>query len=444
MAKKNNTKATKEPKKTLATATAKPVETKKEEKKEEKPAVKPEEKPKATVQDPPKAEEKPVDKNPEPIVPEVVDPKEEEKKEEDKVPSISAGLNKIANGDRIDHNHAIDLMKMVHTEYVGNPDTPEHLRSAMKTQFDAMTLVELMFYNSQLANDFQQLGVKVKESMFIEMEKVAREVFGISLKGLPDPKNDKQMIINFDESMPKDLKETVAKDQKASKLEIPEPDINMSEADKLTVLRTILSQIGSGIGSNITNSIEWSRKAFGFQDDEKKAVILANILSHDFRTTLTKAITEMSYGKLSKDHTVLGVHALLKKWLPTYSDEEVAELVNVCIAYKAQANIKDYKNNTDQNVDLDKELALLTDYVTCGCDATILKGIEDNAESVVTDYKAHNMKFAVNTKSIRNLLAITYGNSDSILKEKIQQIAKCYANPIKRLSNYVDKSAYNA
>ena len=264
MAKKNNTKATKESKKTLATATAKPVETKKEEKKEEKPPTTPEEKPKATVQDLPKAEEKPVDKNPEPIVPEVVDPKEEEKKEEDKVPSISAGLNKIANGDRIDHNHAIDLMKMVHTEYVGNPDTPEHLRSAMKTQFDAMTLVELMFYNSQLANDFQQLGVKVKESMFIEMEKVAREVFGISLKGLPDPKNDKQMIINFDESMPKDLKETVAKDQKASKLEIPEPDINMSEADKLTVLRTILSQVGSGIGSNITNSIEWSRKAFGF------------------------------------------------------------------------------------------------------------------------------------------------------------------------------------
>lgn len=422
---------------------------------EEKPTEQIIEQAKETGEFPPKEEGKEPEvvnkpttiKNPEPIIPEEVVEKQEEK--EDNIPSISSGLNRIANGERIDHNHAIDLMKMIHTEHVANPSTPPELAKAMKTQFDGMALVELMFYNAQVERDFQQLGVKVDNTMFVQMEKVARELFGITLKGLPALDNPKQMVINFPESIPEKDKVIAREDVKAKEkvLSIPEPNINMPEKEKLTVVRAILSQIGSGIGANIDNSIEWYRKAFGFKDDEKKSVIFANILSRDFRTTLTNAITNMVFGKQSSDHSILGVHALLHKWLPSYSDAEIAEITQVCLAYKAYANQKDYLERTGSKENLDdavnRELSIISENLLKGCNEKVIDAILKSEETVVVGDKESGLN-AIKAADLRKNLITSYGDSDSILKDKLAEIVKYYAKPIARLSNYVDKSAYNS
>ena len=316
MAKKTKTKETK---KTLATkGLAAPIKNAEEVKVEEvKDQVEEAKKtgdfpPSTTEPEPPKTPEAPVDpeppqvKNPEPITPEVVEP-EEKKKEETPVPSISAGLSKLAKGDRLDHNHSVDLMKMVHEAYVGNPATPPQLAKAMKQQFDAMALVELMFYNAQLEADFQQLGVKVNQAQFTQMEQLARDMFGITL----DPK---QMIINFPESIPQNLKEVVKSDLKAKEKmpEIPEPDPNMPEEKKQEVLKAIMVPQKKGIGYNIATLIEWARKAYNFDEKEKKATILASILQKSSRSILTECLKGMPYGKLHSHHSILPAHALLQ------------------------------------------------------------------------------------------------------------------------------------
>lgn len=384
----------------------------------------------------------PASKNPEPITPEVVEDKEK-KKEEKPIPSISAGLNKLANGDRLDHNHAVDLMKMVHEGFVVNPATPPELGKAMKRQFDTMALVELMFYNAQVENDLQQLGIKVNTEQFAEIERIARESFGIPLKGLPVADNPKQLMINFSESIPEPVKEQVKKDVSAAKEEVPKPDVNLPETTKLKALRTIFSQIGGGIGNNLNRGIDWGRIAFGFDDKEKKSVVLAKLLSNDFRTTLTNGLSGMVKGKLGHDHSVIGAHAVLHQWLPTYADQDIAEIVQVCLAYKEEANCKDYAEKTGKKLNLDNSLALMSRDVIAGCASQVIDGILNNKDQVIVDYADKLGKVAVNTVAIRKSMVASYGDSDQILKDKLQEIAKYYVKPIMRLSKYIDKSAYS-
>lgn len=399
--------------------------------------------------EPPKTPEAPADpeppqvKNPEPITPEVVEP-EEKKKEETPVPSISAGLSKLAKGDRLDHNHSVDLMKMVHEAYVGNPATPPQLAKAMKHQFDAMALVELMFYNAQLEADFQQLGVKVNQAQFTQMEQLARDMFGITLKGLPAPEDPKQMIINFPESIPQEIKTTVKEDLKAkSKMpEIPEPDPKMPEDQKVTAMRAIMAVTGKGIGNNIDSLVEWARKAYSFDAKERKATVLAFILQKDFKTTLTNCMKGLVYGKLNKCHSVLPAHALLHNWLPRYTDEEISEIVRVSLAYKEESAVKEFKERTGRDASIDNGLALLHRDILAGNAKTVADAVLKNIPEVVVQYPDKTGSVRVDTAAVRNSLITYYG--ESIVKDKIQELVKYYVKPLARLAKYVDKSAYSA
>lgn len=455
MAKKNQSKTVKESKKTLASKVEATKVVKENVNAEVEAAKKTGEfPPKPEVQqEPVKTPEAPVEvqelvitpKNEEPIIPETVEQTKPKKKEEDTIPSISAGLNKLANGDRIDHNHSIDLMKMIHSEYVTNPATTPELGKAMKKQFDAMAMIELMFYNAQLENDLQQLGVKVNKEQFAQMEGIARSMFGISLKGLPAPDDPNQLVINFPESVPQPVKEQVKKDLKAKKevTEIPEPDVNLPKAVKLKTLQAIFSQTGRGIGNNIQKGIDWGKIAFGFNKDERDAVVLANLLSNDFRTTLTNGLTGMVRGKLNSDHSIIGAHAILHQWLPNYSDQDLAEIAQVCLSYKEEANVKDYKERTGKEISLDNGLTLLSRDMLAGCSSNVIDAILNKKEQVVVDYPDGTGKLAINTAAIRKSLVCVYGDSDNLLKDKLNDIVKYYVKPIMRLAKYVDKSAYS-
>lgn len=450
LADKKTTKATTKP--AVETKEKTPaVEAPKEEKKEEKPAATEAPKAEETKKDKtPKKEES--SKKPEVIIPEEVklEEKKPDKPKEEAMTgdlSVSRGLYKAAGGARMDPNHAVDLMKMIREDYVTNPDaskeTPQ-LAIAMTNQYGMMKLLAIMQYNAQVEEDLQTLGVKATLPQFQEIEALAKQTLGIQLKALPIPGNDKQLIIDFANSnIPADVKADAKKDAKAAKEEIPEPDANMPEADKLAALRTIFSQ-HNGIGNNLTIAIEWARKAFSFEATERKSVILANIVDKGAGSSMINCLRGMTLGKLNAEHSLLGAHAILKTWCPSYEDKEIAEIMQVLSTMAIEKRVNDWneKAGPDKKSTLEGELAAVHRQILAGSAANVINAILNKKESAITKIKEDSLEIAINTASIRKSLISAYGDSDSLLKDKLNEIVQYYAKPIMRLSNYVDKSAY--
>lgn len=428
------------------TSTAK--EEKKEEEQPQKPAQsdqpKEDTKPEAPKSDKDDGKKKKTQKNAEDIIDaEVVDPADDPKNNEKPVPSIGSSLLQMHNGDRISHNHAIDLMKMIHTEYLSDPSAPKEQTKVMRKQFDVMALTELMYYNAQVESDMQQLGIQVTKDQFVEVERVAREILGITLKGLPLKENPNQLLLNFSESVPEDQKQVAKADVEAAKLEVPDPDPKMSDKQKEEVIRTIFSKLKCGIGGNLISGLDWAKKAYSMEN-ESYPVVLAKVLTNDLRTTLTNSCSGMIKGKLNTDHSILGAHAMLRKWVPNLPDSEIANILKVFLSYKCDIVIKDWNEKTGDRPTIDKELELVNREFLNGCTEKVIDAIINKKDKVVTELDKGLGKLVVDTDNIRKNFVIAYGDSDSIIAEKVKEIAKYYVKPIMRLSAYVDKSAYSA
>lgn len=420
-----------------------PKETK-EEKSKEKPAT---EAPKAETKEKKTSKKEKSGEKEEVLIPEEIKPEERKQGGISSEVSISHVLNKSAGGAKIDPNHAIDLMKMVREDYVSNPDVKKEnpeLAGVMVKQYEMMKFLAILQYNAQVEEDFQKLGVKVTMPQFKEMEIIARQTLGIQLKSLPIPGNDKQLLIDFEGSeIPKEVKEAARKEAKAAKLEIPEPDAKLPEAEKLTVLRTIFAQ-RNGIGNNLAAAIEWARKAFSFEETERKSVILANIVNKGAGANMINCLRGMTIGKLNSDHSLLGAHALLKAWCPTYSDKEIAEIMQVLSTMAIEKKIQDWNEKADpgRKTTLDKELEAVHRQIIAGSTETIINAILNKKDKAITKVKENSIEIAVDTASIRKSMVAAYGDSDNLLKDKLNEIVQYYVKPIMRLSNYVDKSAY--
>ena len=64
-------------------------------------------------------------------------------------------------------------------------------------------------------------------------------------------------------------------------------------------------------------------------------------------------------------------------------------------------------------------------------------------EEATLEYEDRKGFITIHPKAIRRTLEAAYGDSENILKDKMEEIAKYYVKPIMRLSSYVDKSAYS-
>ena len=148
-----------------------------------------------------------------------------------KVTSLGAALSSAGGStDRIDKNHAIDLAKMVYQEYVNNPDTPSSIRQTAKKQFDVMTGVALLQYFTQLEEDFENLGVRIKPHMREQAENVLTNYLGVKVK--TTAQDDGQLLLQFEE-IPTETRKTAAQDNKAKEKPIPEPSPELPEKEKL-------------------------------------------------------------------------------------------------------------------------------------------------------------------------------------------------------------------
>lgn len=409
-------------------------------------APKPDEKPAEVVEnketkDKPQVKDEKTKTEGEVIVPEVVKP---ESVAITTSTSLGGMLGSDGSKDRIDKNHAIELMGIIRNEYLTNPETPEKVKKAMKRQFDVMTSVALVQYFTQLEGDFQTMGVRINAEMREQAERVLGEYLGIKVKYMQANDNSRQLVLEFKE-VPEEVKENARKDAAAAKEEIPEPDPNMPAADKLKALRTIFSQ-KEGIGKNFLQGIEWGRKAFSFSKEEKKAVVLANLIKSGADATLLTCIKGMVGGKLNTEHSILGAHALLKGWCPSVSDAEIAELIQVIVSINSEKKLKEWNERVGDNLKttLEKELSAVTlNILTANADKAIdaiLKGKDDEVTVMNAD---QNGFITIHPSAIYKTLVSTYGDSPNILKDKVAELVKYYAKPIARFADYVDKSAYS-
>lgn len=421
---KNETTKTSEATATEQKSEDKPVETKKEEK------------PKTKQSSRTSVKEKIEEVDAEVIEP-VVTPK-----------TISSSLNKIASGDRIDRNHGVELMSMIHKQYVSNPDAPEQLKKSMEQQFDAMAFIHLYHWNEQTKNDFAEAGVKVNAEMFDAMSDAVANALGIKLVGLPVKEDPKQMKIDFEATMkgaPEESKKVVEATSKTKQItEVPKYDSSMTEEQVIENIRAIMSMHtgANGMGNNLVNAIEFARAAFGLKDAQP-AEILAMILTKlDTPHVLINSFRAMAYGSIQKWEMPFVSHArFMQKLKPfSYTDTQVADIVRLFLANAMTENAKGNEESLKST-----ETAYETLFKAFN-DAKINEIMEvtknSKKEVSLSAIKGLSMNGKpLDCKGMFQTIKDAYGDlSDKLLKKQLQTIAALYMKPIGTVADYTKLS----
>lgn len=406
---------------------------------------------KAAEKDKPKVDIKPKAEKVETVVAEEVKVEDPKNKPVD----IGKGLLEAGGNDRISHDSGITLMKMFADEFVKDDTLSEPARKAAKTYYRGLLMSEILLYGAQVEADMQTFGVRVNRDVFNALQEEAKSMWGIELKALPDKKNDQQMVIDFTGSnIPKEVKEAAKADANARTevAEIPEPNKDMEESEKEKVLRAILVQstTNKSVFGKINQAIEWCRVAYGMEDS-LPAQILAFIMlkvGSSWNGALD-AVTSAMYGSLNSEHTVLAPHALLKAWNPTADDKNISQLVKVFISRHVEKQCASWNEKAKGRLDIAatetgiaNNLVIVTHNIKLGLQQNVLDGVlkkEKKIQIVDEDKKPFE---TVNGDNVYKKLSTAYGDSESILKDKITEISKLYNAPVNRLTNYVDKSAY--
>ena len=405
----------------------------------------------AAAKDKPKVDIKPKAEKVETVVAEEVKVEDPKNKPVD----IGKGLLEAGGNDRISHDSGITLMKMFADEFVKDDTLSEPARKAAKTYYRGLLMSEILLYGAQVEADMQTFGVRVNRDVFNALQEEAKAMWGIELKALPDKKNDQQMVIDFTGSnIPKEVKEAAKADANARTevAEIPEPNKDMEESEKEKVLRAILVQstTNKSVFGKINQAIEWCRVAYGMEDS-LPAQILAFIMlkvGSSWNGALD-AVTSAMYGSLNSEHTVLAPHALLKAWNPTADAKNITQLVKVFISRHVEKQCASWNEKAKGRLDIAatetgvaNNLVIVTHNIKLGLQQNVLDGVlkkEKKIQIVDEDKKPFEI---VNGNNVYKKLSTAYGDSESILKDKIAEISKLYNAPVNRLTNYVDKSAY--
>lgn len=406
---------------------------------------------KAAEKDKPKVDIKPKAEKVETVVAEEVKVEDPKNKPVD----IGKGLLEAGGNDRISHDSGITLMKMFADEFVKDDTLSEPARKAAKMYYRGLLMSEILLYGAQVEADMQTFGVRVNRDVFNALQEEAKSMWGIELKALPDKKNDQQMVIDFTGSdIPKEVKEAAKADARARTevAAIPEPNKDMEESEKEKVLRAILVQstTNKSVFGKINQAIEWCRVAYSMEDS-LPAQILAFIMlkvGSSWNGALD-AVTSAMYGSLNSEHTVLAPHALLKAWNPTADDKNISQLVRVFISRHVEKQCASWNEKAKGRLDIAatetgvaNNLVIVTHNIKLGLQQNVLDGVlkkEKKIQIVDEDKKPFE---TVNGDNVYKKLSAAYGDSESILKDKIAEISKLYNAPVNRLTNYVDKSAY--
>ena len=410
--------------------------------------TKPEEKPA------PKTEEKKPKKEKEKvIIPEEV--RDEEKKpiakKQDASMTITQGLAKLANHERIDENHQVDFLNLMYRAYLDNPNAtiPEEHKAAMREVFDGGMLQLSLILAAQLEEEGKTLaGIEVQKEMYPAIKKLFLERYGVETKALPSKTSDSQLVIDFTE-VPAEVKKAAKADAQAlKKPEIPEPDPALSEEDKLDAIRGILSRSNASEGTvvpcrmatNVKDAIDWARQAFSITSEDPQ-VTLATMYQkfNDAKTLCLTGFMRKTWGSTTVNRNPFITHALVRKdFEGMYDEKQVAELVKVMMAAHVEA--ENTKDGTD-----------VLNSIISGMDDKMIKKILNKEELIplaikgLTDDKRNNgVPGAKVYATIANMYGFTgLGNEAKLMKDKLNELRGLYKGSIGRLAFYADESAYS-
>jgi hypothetical protein len=356
--------------------------------------------------------------------------------------------------NRIDHNHAIELAGLLHKRLTNGSTYTEKELKLLGDQVDITMGIELLAYNVQFLSDANKLGLKVDRTVLDQICGLLSSKLGIELKGLPNLKGDQQGILNFTDALPEEDRKVAEKDAKAikeakSKETFAEPDPELSDEQKESVLRQIFSS-KNGIGNNLVMGLNWAKKAFKMDNDEPYTVLAKLLSEKKLDTMLLRSIENMIIGKLRNEGSILGAHALLKAWAQTYTDEEVAKIVITLLSHKAENNCKDTTVNMKQRIATEEEIdnSLLCQALPIEIakdpnrKTAIFNGILSGLNDVSFDLGEGKLPMRIATAAIRKTFVATYGDSENMIKDVLTKVMSLYDIKLHRLSNYVDKSAY--
>lgn len=410
--------------------------------------TKPEEKPA------PKAEEKKPKKEKEKvIIPEEVHDEEKKPiaKKQDASMTITQGLAKLANHERIDENHQVDFLNLMYRAYLDNPNAtiPEEHKAAMREVFDGGMLQLSLILAAQLEEEGKTLaGIEVQKEMYPAIKKLFLERYGVETKALPSKTNDSQLVIDFTE-VPAEVKKAAKADAQAlKKPEIPEPDPALSEEDKLDAIRGILSRSNASEGTvvpcrmatNVKDAIDWARQAFSITSEDPQ-VTLATMYQkfNDAKTLCLTGFMRKTWGSTTVNRNPFITHALVRKdFEGMYDEKQVAELVKVMMAAHVEA--ENPKDGTD-----------VLNSIISGMDDKVIKKILNKEELIplaikglADDKKNNGVPGAKVYATIANMYGFTgLGNEAKLMKDKLNELKGLYKGSIGRLAFYADESAYS-
>lgn len=437
---------------------------------EKKPVEKPKEEVKNTSKEEKKTEKKPEEtkasvkpekeggKKVETIIPETVDINKEKIEKQPPI-DITRGVAMIANKERIDENHQVELLSLIRKTYIDtDEDLPREQVAAMKEVYSGGLCQLCLLYAMQLEQEGKSIlkGITITKDVYPQIKNQFLNMYGVDVKALPT-KDGKQLNLEF-ESVPEDVKKAAKADAKATKFEIPEADPKLTEEEKLNALRGILSRSNVAEGTkinatqrmalNVKDAIEWANKAFEVKSDNPTTTLaLMYSKFNQTKTLCLKGLMSKASGALIGNNSPYIAHSLLYKDFEGlgYNEQQIADFIKVMLANSAE-------EFATEKTGADASVTIFNDMLSKSSTDEIIKKIANKEENIPVTIEGmiegkYNKDFVNKIKGDKIFSVINnmynLGDSTQLVQKKLTEIARLYKDPVKRLANYIDKSAYS-
>lgn len=352
--------------------------------------------------------------------------------------NISYFANKVANGERIDGNHQVDFLTLIHKEYISNPDAPKVLKEGYKKFFDSQSAMILLFQREQIKADCKELGFNVPDDALPIVMNVFEESFGVKLRALPKINaKDTQTTIEF-KDVPADVEKAVKDDIAA--VNNQETATEESPDDKKWAqIRKVLAEISKDSKTlPLSNAIETYKSLFNVE--ETPDVALFNIIKHysTEEPTILRVLSSIAFNSAVSNGTPLLPHFMFKKWFNNndkYNDSIICNIMNTLIKNQIQLRIREnFSAHKSGATDVTK-FNYNPGVVAVNCtDEAIAKEIIAKNENIEKPYSLdNNIKVRIKgDKVFAGIKGFTGIDDLDSLSKTIVDVANLYnSNPIK-------------